>query len=59
MFAQPIPMQTSIASTMSWVYAATALLIVLLCLLVAPYFGVYGERNVEIETEQSEPSEGS
>lgn len=32
---------------MGWVYAAAALLIILFLLLVTPYFGVYGERDVD------------
>jgi len=41
---------------MGWVYAASALLVVLFVLLVAPYFGVYGTRN--ISTGQSQSGQG-
>lgn len=51
--------QMSIAPTMFWVYAATALLLVLFSLLVAPYLGIYGEKNIDVETEPSEGVEGS
>lgn len=44
----------TLAPTMFWVYAATALLAVLLALLVAPYFGVYGTRQIEPASEETE-----
>jgi hypothetical protein len=37
--------QISLVSTMFWLYAAAALLVVLFVLLTAPYFGVFGERG--------------
>ncbi|WP_251331019.1 hypothetical protein [Haloplanus pelagicus] len=35
----------ALVSTMTWVYLAIGLLLVLTGLLVAPYFGVYGTRH--------------
>ena len=42
--------------TMSWVYAAVILLIILLLLLVAPYLGIYGDRDLEIDSEDTDRS---
>jgi hypothetical protein len=44
---------------MFWVYAAAALLVVLFVLLTAPYFGVFGERDVELESDRSESAEST
>ena len=49
--------QSGLAPTMFWVYAATALLVVLFVLLVAPYMGVYGDRDVTVETGSTENAE--
>ncbi|WP_251343681.1 hypothetical protein [Haloplanus halophilus] len=35
----------ALLSTMTWVYLAIGLLLVLTGLLIAPYFGVYGTRS--------------
>lgn len=43
--ALPLPLQLS---TMNWVFAATLLVLILLVLLVAPYFGVYGTREIDV-----------
>lgn len=43
----------AIASTMFWVYAATILLMTLFVLLVAPYLGIYGTRDIGTELEDS------
>ena len=42
-----LPLLGQLLSTMGWVYAAALLLLVLLLLLVAPYAGLYGERDIE------------
>lgn len=49
-----ILIQTGVAPTMFWVYAATALLVVLFGLLTAPYFGIFGEKDINIETDPTE-----
>ena len=51
--------QITLAPTMFWVYAATALLIVLFVLLTAPYFGILGERDIDIDPESSDSAGGS
>ena len=51
--------QISLVSTMFWLYAAAALLVVLFVLLTAPYFGVFGERDVEPESDRSESVEST
>ncbi|MFC7157848.1 hypothetical protein ACFQPA_20710 [Halomarina halobia] len=50
--------QTSVAPTIFWVSAATVLLVVLFVLLVAPYFGVFGDRDIDIESNAPESPEG-
>lgn len=47
----------AVLSTMEWVYAASALLVVLFVLLVAPYFGVYGTRDISTDQSPSAQSE--
>lgn len=47
----------AILPTMGWVYAASALLLILFVLLVAPYFGVYGTRNINTDPSQSARNE--
>lgn len=37
---------------MFWVYAAAALLLTLLGLLIAPYLGIYGTQNIESVSEE-------
>lgn len=44
--------------TMSWVYAAVLLLVVLFILLVTPYFGLYGTRDIEAETSDPYQTDG-
>lgn len=51
--------QAGVAPTMFWVYAATALLVVLFVLLVAPYFGVLGDRDIEVESDRTDHSDYS
>lgn len=41
----PVPLQLS---TMHWVYAASLLILILLILLIAPYFEVYGTRDIDV-----------
>lgn len=48
----------AVLSTMEWVYAAATLVVVLFLLLVTPYFGVYGERNIETHTVESDTVNG-
>lgn len=43
----------ALLSTMTWVYLATGLVLVLIGLLAAPYFGVYGTRNLSDIDESS------
>lgn len=45
-------------STMGWVYAAASLVFILFLLLVTPYFGVYGERNIDTDTVESDTRDG-
>lgn len=47
----------ALLSTMEWVFAASALLLVLFLLLVAPYFGVYGTRDIDTAPSQPSPSD--
>lgn len=49
----------TILPTMGWVFAASALLLVLFMLLVAPYFGIYGTRDINTDPSQSARSEPS
>lgn len=44
---------------MFWVYAAAALLVVLFGLLTAPYFGIFGEKDIDIGTNSAENPEKS
>lgn len=52
-----ILIQSGVAPTMFWVYAATALLVVLFGLLTAPYFGIFGEKDLNIDTDSAENPE--